>query len=106
MRDKMSAKEKVVRYMAETRKIGEWFYTYELAGKFILGQNTGTDADTRLYSILNDDGGIYRSRNFNYEIERRRIGKYTEFRIKRKTLKVILGLKDWTNEEVMERMGV
>lgn len=97
MRSKMSAKEKVVKYMAETRKIGEWFYTYELAGKFIGGQNTGTDADTRLYSIINDDGGIYKSPNFSYHIERRRLGKYTEFRIARKEKhQYIQGLKDWS----------
>lgn len=92
----MSSKEKVVRYMVQERPIGSWFYSYELVGKFILGENTGIDADTRLYSIINNDKGIFSSSNFYYEIERRRIGKYAEFRIKRKTKRVIMGLKDYS----------
>lgn len=101
MKNKMSAKEKVVRFMAETRPIGTWFYSYELAGKMIHNQNTGTDADTRLYSILNDDGGIFSSPNFNYHIERRRIGKYTEFRVsKKEPREYVGGLKNWSLMEV------
>lgn len=80
----MGQKEKVVRYMAQTRPIGSWFYTYEVAGKFVNNQNTGIDPDTRLYSIVNDDGGVFSSENYHYHIEHRRIRKFAEFRIARR----------------------
>jgi hypothetical protein len=83
----MNAKEKVVRYMAETRPIGEWFCSHEVSGKFVRGENTGTDADTRLYSIKNDDEGIYVSNHHIYHLEHRPPRKngnptrYAQFRI-------------------------
>lgn len=94
----MSAKEKVVRYMAATRPIGEWYFSYELSQKFINGHNTGIDADTRLYEIINKDDGKFYSSNFIYYIERRRQGKYTEFRIARKERRQYIGgLRDYSH---------
>ena len=92
-----------VRYMAGAKKIGEWFCSHELVGRFVGTQTLGITPMERLYEIINNDKKIFTSDNFIYELDHRaprRDGnptRFAQFRIKRKTPKETYGLKDWTH---------
>lgn len=84
---KMSQKELIVRYLAVP--------SYDLVKKETALGYIGLQGDRRAQELAED--GHYNSPNFRYVIERRRIGKYAEYRVSRKELhKYVLGLRDFT----------
>jgi len=74
---KITQQEIVVRLLVS--RMGQWVPSYQ-----IVKQNTpwgwlGLQADRRAFELAKE--GKFESENFTYYIERRKNGKYTEFRV-------------------------
>lgn len=88
--------------MATAKKLGEWYCSHELVGKFVGNETLGITPMERLYEIINNDGGKFSSDNFNYFVEHRaprRNGnptRFAQFRIARKEKREVYGLKDYS----------
>lgn len=101
---KITQKYLVVKYMAKSKRIGDWFCSHELVGKFVGTDCIGITPMERLYEILNHDEGIFSSEYFDYHLEHRaprRNGnptRFAQFRISKKTPRSLdrMGLKDFS----------
>lgn len=92
MKNRLTQKELIVRYLAS--RIGEWTSSYDLVKKETELGYIGLQGDRRAQELAEE--GYFNSPNFKYIIERRRNGKYAEYRVARKEKRVILGLRDFT----------
>lgn len=72
----MTQKEKVMRYLATN--LNKWVKSYELVKANAESGFTGLQADRRAFELA--EVGFYKSPTKMYKVEKRRNGKYTEFR--------------------------
>lgn len=72
----MTQKEKVMRYLATN--LNKWVKSYELVKANTESGFTGLQADRRAFELA--EVGFYKSPTKLYKVEKRRNGKYTEFR--------------------------
>lgn len=72
----MTQKEKVMRYLATN--LNHWVKSYELVKANTESGFTGLQADRRAFELA--EVGFYKSPTRMYKVEKRRNGKYTEFR--------------------------
>lgn len=72
----MTQKEKVMRYLAIN--LNHWVKSYELVKANTESGFTGLQADRRAFELA--EVGFYKSPTKMYKVEKRRNGKYTEFR--------------------------
>lgn len=77
----ITQKEKVVRFLANN--MGNWINSYELVKASTENGFTGLQADRRAFELAKL--GYYDSPNYRYFVEKRKQGKYTQFRIAFKT---------------------
>lgn len=97
MRSKMTQRELIVRYLAA--RIGVWTPSYDLVKRETELGYIGLQGDRRAQELAED--GYFLSPNYKYFIERRRNGKYAEYRVSKKEKhEYVRGLKDWTLAEV------
>ena len=89
---KLTQRELIVRYLAA--RIGEWTPSYDLVKKETELGYIGLQGDRRAQELAEE--GFYKSPNFKYIIERRRNGKYAEYRCAAKQPLIIQGLKDYS----------
>lgn len=72
----MTQKEKVMRYLATN--LNKWIKSYELVKANTESGFTGLQADRRAFELA--EVGFYKSPTKLYKVEKRRNGKYTEFK--------------------------
>ena len=90
---KMTQRELIVRYLAA--QMGTWIQSYDLVKKETELGYIGLQGDRRAQELAEE--GFYNSPNFHYIIQRRRNGKYAEYRVARKEPKQYsMGLKNYS----------
>ena len=74
---KITQAEKVVRHLAAN--MGTWIPSFELVKASTENGFTGLQADRRAFELAKT--GYYDSPNYRYFVEKRKNGKYTQFRV-------------------------
>jgi hypothetical protein len=90
---KITQRELIVRYLAA--RIGEWTPSYDLVKRETEHGYIGLQGDRRAQELAED--GYFNSTYYRYTIERRRNGKYAEYRVSKKEKRLYVGgLRDYT----------